>query len=152
MRLPVFDIKVQAQRETVFNKLANNELGVQFWGMGIFNPQLVDQALMLLDMMDFRGKEALMDKIKQQGTIREVLAMVGQIALAATADKPQIQAQLAQVLQGVAADVGMQSGGGVNGMLSQGKAEDADNMFGQKNENAMVANARNRVAEATRPA
>lgn len=152
MRLPVFDIKVQAQRETVFNKLANNELGVQFWGMGIFNPQLVDQSLMLLDMMDFRGKEALMDKIKQQGTIREVLAMVGQIALAATADKPAIQAQLAQVLQGVAMDIGMQSGGGVNGMLSQGKAEDADNMFGRKNENAMVANARNRVAEATRPA
>ena len=153
MRLPVFDIEVQAQRESVFNKMANNELGVQFWNLGLFNPQLVDQALMLLDMMDFRGKEALIEKIKQQGTIREVLAMVGQIALEATKDNPAVQMQLAQVLQGVAADVSMQSGGGVSGMLEQkAPGGETGNMFGQGKENSIVSNARNRVAQASRPA
>ena len=154
LRLPVFDIEVQAQRETVFNKMANNELGVQFWGMGIFNPQLVDQSLMLLKMMDFRGKEELIDQLEQQGTIREVLAMVAQIALQATADKPAIQAQLAQVLQGVAADIGMQSGGGVGGMMDQSRQsmDSSGNMFGRGQENAIVSNARDRVQQASRPA
>ena len=133
--------------------MANNELGVQFWNLGLFNPQLVDQALMLLDMMDFRGKEALIEKIKQQGTIREVLAMVGQIALEATKDNPAVQMQLAQVLQGVAADVSMQSGGGVSGMLEQkAPGGETGNMFGQGKENSIVSNARNRVAQASRPA
>ena len=153
LRLPVFDIEVHAQRETVYNKMANNELGVQFWGMGLFNPQLTDQSLMLLDMMDFRGKEELMNKIQQQGTIREVLAMVAQIALQATADKPAIQAQLAQVLQGVAADIGMQSGGGVGGMMDQSRQsmDSSGNMFGRGQENAIVSNARDRVQQASRP-
>ena len=154
MRLPVFDIEVRAQRETAYTKLAQNELGVQFWGMGLFNPQLVDQSLMLLDMMDFRGKEELMDKLQQQGTIREVLAMVAQIALQATADKPEIQAQLAQVLQGVAADVGMQSGGGTAGMMNQLKQapENATGLTAGKKENSIVSNARDRVQNASRPA
>ena len=152
LRLPVFDIEVHAQRETVYNKMANNELGVQFWGMGLFNPQLTDQSLMLLDMMDFRGKEELMNKIQQQGTIREVLSMVAQIALEATADKPQIQAQLAQVLQGVAMDVGIQSGGGVGGMLQQTEqGQENGNLFGKGQENAIVSNARDRVQQASRP-
>ena len=150
MRLPVFDIEVHAQRETVFNKMANNELGVQFWGMGLFNPQLTDQSLMLLDMMDFRGKEKIMEKIKEQGTIREVLTMVAQIALAATADKPEIQAQLAQVLQGVAADIGIQSGGGVGGMMDQKSQGESGNLFGKGKENAVVSNARDRVQNASR--
>lgn len=153
LRLPVFDIEVHAQRETVFNKMANNELAIQLWGLGAFNPNLVDQVLMMLEMMDFRDKDKLKEMLEQQGTIREVLAMVAQIALEATKDKPEIQAQLAQVLQGVAADVGMQSGGGVNGMMDQMQKapEDADARMGGKKENAIVSNARDRVAQSSRP-
>ena len=153
LRMPVFDIEVHAQRETVFNKMANNDLAIQLWGLGAYNPNLVDQVLMMLEMMDFRGKDKLKEMLEQQGTIREVLAMVAQIALAATADKPDIQAQLAQILQGVAMDVGMQSGGGVNGMMDQKeKPGTENNMYGnEQQENALVANARNRVSQASRP-
>ena len=148
--MPVFDIEVHAQRETVFNKMANNDLAIQLWGLGAYNPNLVDQVLMMLEMMDFRGKDKLKEMLQQQGTIREVLQMVAQIALEATKDKPQIQAQLAQVLQGVAADVGMQSGGGVANMMTQ-KTGGADTATGKGNENAVVSNARDRVAQASRP-
>ena len=151
LRLPVFDIEVHPQRETAVNKMVNNELGVQFWGMGIFNPQLVDQSLMLLKMMDFKGKEQLVDMLEQQGTIREVLTMVAQIALEATKDKPEIQAQLAQVLQGVAADVGIQSGGGTAGMMQQKPEGGGENLFGNGEENAIVSKARDRVQNASRP-
>ncbi len=153
LRKPVFDLEIHAQRETVFNKMAENELALQLWGIGAFNPNLVDQVLMLLEMMQFRGKDKLQDMLEQQGTIREVLAMVAQIALAATADKPAIQMQLANVLQGVAADVGMQSGGGVTNMLSQQTSPDSGgNMYGNGiKENALVAYARDRVNQASRP-
>ena len=150
LRMPVFDIEVHAQRETVFNKMANNDLAIQLWGLGAYNPNLVDQVLMMLEMMDFRGKDKLKEMLQQQGTIREVLQMVAQIALEATKDKPQIQAQLAQVRQGVAADVGMQSGGGIAGMMTQ-KTGGADTATGKGNENAVVSNARDRVAQASRP-
>ena len=150
LRMPVFDIEVHAQRETVFNKMANNDLAIQLWGLGAYNPNLVDQVLMMLEMMDFRGKDKLKEMLQQQGTIREVLQMVAQIALEATKDKPQIQAQLAQVLQGVAADVGMQSGGGIAGMMTQ-KTGGVDTATGKGNENAVVSNARDRVAQASRP-
>ncbi len=151
LRLPVFDIEVHPQRETTTNKIVDNELALQLWGIGAFNPQLSDQVMMLLNMMDFRNKDKLMEMIEQQGTIREVLAMVAQIALQATADKPEIQMQLAQVLQGVAADVGMQSGGGTAGMMQQGKMPEGLGEMGGEKENAIVSKARNRVQDASRP-
>lgn len=151
LRLPVFDIEVHPQRETTTNKIVDNELALQLWGIGAFNPQLSDQVMMLLNMMDFRNKDKLMEMIEQQGTIREVLAMVAQIALRATADKPEIQMQLAQVLQGVAADVGMQSGGGTAGMMQQGKMPQGLGEMGGEKENAIVSKARNRVQDASRP-
>lgn len=154
MRLPVFDIQIRAQRETAYTRIAENELAIQLWGMGVYNPQIVDQALMLLDMMEFRNKDALKERLEQQGTIREVLTMVAQIALEATADKPEIQAQLAQVLNGVAADVGMQSGGGMasagGGLLARSQQREMDKPLGE-GENAIVANARAMAENASRP-
>ena len=68
--------------------------------------------------------------------------------------KADLTAQLAQVLQGVAADVGMQSGGGVGGMMDQSRQsmDSSGNMFGRGQENAIVSNARDRVQQASRPA
>ena len=62
-RKPIFDIKVKPQRANPFSRMAQNELAKELYGAGFFNPQLADQALMALDMMDFEGKEAVMEKI-----------------------------------------------------------------------------------------
>ena len=57
-RLPVFDIKVTAQKKNVYTKVSQNELALQFFQLGFFNPQMTDQTLMCLEMMDFDGKDA----------------------------------------------------------------------------------------------
>lgn len=72
-RMPVFDIRVVPEKESSYTKMARNELALQFYGNGFFNPQLVDQSLMCLEMMEFDGKDELMQKLTQQGTMFDEL-------------------------------------------------------------------------------
>lgn len=72
--------------------MAQNELALQFFGAGFFNPQLVDQALACLDMMDFDGKDSVMQKISNNGALTQKLQ--------------QAQAQLMQLAQIVDHDRG----------------------------------------------
>ena len=114
----------------------------------MLNPQMTDQALIVLDMMDFRGKEELRRKIAAQGTMQETLMQVGQIAMAlAQKYDPAIAQQLGMQLQGMAADAGMQTG---NADIDPGKM--AEQAAGQPSEeNAIVRKARKNVQESTRP-
>jgi hypothetical protein len=150
LRLPVFDIEVRAQRENAYTKMSQNELALQFFSNGMLNPQMTDQALICLDMMDFRGKDELRKKIEQQGTLMDTMVQVAQIAmqLASQYDPPVAQ-QLAQVVQGIAGDMGMApAGGGINPQL----AAPADEMSAPNpNENALVRKAKERAANASRP-
>ena len=151
LRLPTFDIEVRAQRENAYTKMSQNELALQFFQNGMLNPQMTDQALICLEMMDFRGKDELKKRLEQQGTMQQMLAQVGQIALAlAQKYQPEIADQLAQQLQGIAADIGaapMQGGGKISKQLQA----PADNMSAPNpNENAIVRKARERAANASR--
>ncbi len=69
-RKPVFDIKVSAQKASPFSKISQNELALQLYNAGMFNPELRQQALIAIGMMDFEGREALMSRL---GTGGEVL-------------------------------------------------------------------------------
>ena len=80
-RLPVFDIKVTAQRQSAYSRVAQNELALQLYSMGIFEPQRADQALMCLEMMDFEGKDALQRRVGQQAALHRRLADYMQLAL-----------------------------------------------------------------------
>ncbi len=62
-RLPLFDIQVAAQKESPYATLSQNELALQFYAQGFFDPRRADQALLCLDMMDFRRKGAIMEAI-----------------------------------------------------------------------------------------
>lgn len=104
-RLPVFDVKVSAQTKTAYSKNSQNELALALYGNGVFNPNMADQALMLLDMMDFDGKDELMQKVSQNGTLLQQMAMYQQIALElASQVDPAMAEQLAQgIMSGAAA-------------------------------------------------
>lgn len=67
----VFDIKVRAQKQTTYSRLSQNELAVQLFSMGVFNPNpaLAEQALMMLEMMDFPGKDEIVKKITERQTL-----------------------------------------------------------------------------------
>lgn len=157
-RLPVFDIEVRAQRENAYTKMSQNELALQFFNSGMFNPQLSDQVLMCLDMMEFKGKEELTQKVQQQGTMQEALVKVGQIAIALAGQyQPEIVPQLGATLQGVIGEQQMGAmaagqGGGINIQRSPAvRGSDAIQGGTSANENTLVRNARERAANATRP-
>lgn len=98
-RLPVFDVKISAQSNTVYTKNAQNEWIIALYNLGIFNPQMVDQALMVLDSMDFDGKDELIGKVSQAATMAQLFAQVSQIALAlAEKYEPQTAEALAQII------------------------------------------------------
>ena len=80
-RRPYFDIQVSAQKENSYSKMAQNELALQLLQAGVFNPQMIDQSLLLLDMMDFRGKEELKRKLNAMGGMMQQLAMWQGMAL-----------------------------------------------------------------------
>ena len=59
LRKPVFDVKVSADKASPFSKISQNELALQLYGAGMFNPENRAQALLAISMMDFEGKSAL---------------------------------------------------------------------------------------------
>lgn len=62
-RLPVIDVEVHVQRESAYTRMALNDLATQFYQMGIFNPAMANQALMMLSMMEFKGKDTIVQKV-----------------------------------------------------------------------------------------
>ena len=81
-RVPLFDIEISAEKASPYSKLSQNELALQFFGAGFFNPQLTDQALACLEMMDFDGKDRMMQRIAQNGTLYQQLMQTRQKAVA----------------------------------------------------------------------
>ena len=148
-RLPVFDIKVSAQKKNVYTKVAQNELALQFFQLGFFNPQMVDQSIMCLEMMDFDDKDIIMQKISQMGTMHQKLLQYMQLALnLASATNPMLAQQIAQdVIKsngGAAVPMGM---GAIAPQIAQ-----TDNIGGiPKEEHAIVRNARQQSNEASQP-
>lgn len=152
MRLPLFDIEVRAQRENAYTKMSQNELALQFFGNGMLNPQLTNQALMALEMMDFRGKDELKKKIEQQGTLMDVLMQMGQVAMALSQKyQPELTQQIGMLMQGIAADMGGAIPAGGGGIRPQLEAPADNTSAPNPNENALVKRARERAANATRP-
>lgn len=96
MRVPMFDIKIVPQRRSAYTKMANNDLALQFYGVGFFDPQRSDQAIACLSMMDFDGREELIKRIRQNGTMFEQIQQLAQYAMMLAA-KYQDQMALQQI-------------------------------------------------------
>ena len=146
-RMPIFDIKVSAQKKNVYTKVTQNELALQFFKMGFFNPQMTDQSLMCLEMMEFDGKDGVMQKVAQNGTIFQKLIQYMQMALEfATVARPDMVEAIAQdVMQTMGQGGGGMMGGSTNMFQS-------DHIAGiGKKEPTIVANSRERAAGASQP-
>ena len=92
---PVFDIKISAQRKNAYSKVQQNELALELYRNGCFNPQLADQASLLLDTMDFDGKEGLMRKIRENSGLTRDASLYRQLALTlAKMYEPQVYERL----------------------------------------------------------
>ena len=147
-RKPVFDIKVSAQKRNVYTKVSQNELALQFFQMGFFNPQMTDQALMCMEMMEFDGKDMIMQKVAQNGTLFQKLQQYMQIALAlAQQYDPKSAEMIAQDVMTFMGGAGAAPAAGGNAQMFQ-----SDHIAGLgKNEPTNVTNARQRSGNASQP-
>ena len=150
-RTPLFDIEITAQKQSPYSKMSQNELALQLYSAGLFNPQLSDQALMCLDMMDFPRKESLMQKVAQNGTLLQQLMMAQQtmLQLAQIVDQTQGTNMAEQIAQGI-------MGGGGAAPMAGGQpgpnVEKTEALGGSEKEEASgTKKARQRVAESTSP-
>lgn len=82
-RRPVFDIKVKAQKKSPFSRIQENERAKELFGAGFFNPELAQQALGALKMMDFEGIDEVRDYVQQGQTlfqqVQELSSLLEQI-------------------------------------------------------------------------
>ncbi len=149
-RLPVFDIRVSAQKRNIYTKVTQNELAIQFFQMGFFNPQMVDQALMTIEMMEFDGRDEIMQRISRNGTVYQKLVQYMQLALTlAQVARPEMVQGLSQdIMQTMGA-----SAGSVMGRTGGTQMMESDHIAGiGKKEPGIVRNARERAENSTQPA
>ncbi len=80
---PIFDVIPRAQKQNPYSKLSQNEMALQFYNSGFFNPQFADQVLQCIDMMDFDGKEKVRQGIQQNSMIQQQMQQLTQITIMA---------------------------------------------------------------------
>ena len=80
-RKPIFDIKVKPQKRSQYSTISQNELMKELWGAGVFNPQNATQAVVLVQLMEFEGREKLLQILSQNGTIYQQLMQYQQIVM-----------------------------------------------------------------------
>lgn len=129
VRIPIFDFKIKAQKQNSFSTISQNQMAQTFFQMGFFNPAMADQATACLEMMDFEGKDQLLQKISQNGNLAQQLMSFQQVAaqLAAMYDSQTGGNQGQMMLQ-------QASMGGGNPMMSMPQASgvsNADNPLGR---------------------
>lgn len=144
-RLPLFDVEITAQKQSPYSKMAQNELALQLYQLRMFDPSNSDAALACLDMMDFDRKEIIMQKIAQNGTLLQQLAMAQQreLKLAMIVDRYEgsnIAQQIAGEIMGNPIGAAQMTGTPANVNLENGTGE-AEN----------TKRARQRTAEMTNP-
>ncbi|HWQ51085.1 MAG TPA: hypothetical protein VN369_04705, partial [Terriglobales bacterium] len=64
-RRPVFDVKVRAEKRNPFSQLSMNETAKELYRLGAFNPEKARESLLMLEMMEFEGIEAVKRKVAQ---------------------------------------------------------------------------------------
>lgn len=150
-RLPLFDIEITAQKQSPYSKMSQNELALQFYSAGFFNPQMADQALACLDMMDFDRKQFVMQKIAQNGGMYQQMLMMQQqmLQLAQIVDQTKgtnIAEQIAAGITGGVAPAPMAGG------QAPANVDETEALGGTENsESSNTKKARQRVAESTDP-
>lgn len=146
LRIPLFDIEVTAQKQSPYSKMAQNELALQLYTAGFFNPTNADQALACLDMMDFDRKEFVMNKISQNGGMVQQMMMLAQMCDNAMGTGGELTA-------GIAQQYGLNYPGAGDGTDVSKNTEKMEALGGENKgtESSVTKNARQKVAEQTAP-
>lgn len=144
-RLPLFDVEITAQKQSPYSKMSQNELALQFYNAGFFNPQMADQALACLEMMDFDRKQFIMQKIAQNGGMFQQMLMMQQQMLGMAQHIDALQgSNMAQMMAQEMGAAPVPAEDGIN-------PKETEALGGEAEESGVTKNARKRVAESTSP-
>jgi hypothetical protein len=104
LRHPTFDLKISAQKSNPFSQMAINEMAKELFQMGVFNPERAQEAMILMSILQFEGKEKAIEMIVEGQTALNMLKAANKQLAAAEA-----------VLSGIAgADMMQSANGGVS--------------------------------------
>ena len=151
-RVPLFDIEITAQKQSPYSKMSQNELALQFYSAGFFNPQMADQAPACLEMMDFDRKQFIMQRIAQNGGMFQQMMMMQQqmLMLAQMVDREKGTNMAEQMMAGMTGAPMPAPAEGGNPAENVGETEALGGKEG-KAEAANTKKARERVANSTDP-
>ena len=142
-RLPVFDIEVKTEKESAYTQMSQNELALDFYNRGFFNPQFSDQALACIDMMEFKGKNMMIDKIQQNGGMYQQLMQVEQMLLQ--------MAEMVDQMSGGQTQMSDQVADMINNGMAQGTPMTGGNIDLSGGESSITAKARERAQSVNVP-
>ena len=104
LRQPVFDVKVSAQKRSGYTRMAQNELAMQLYRLGLFAPGNEQQALNLLELMEFDGREELKRRLESGLGLRQRLEELEDYKTLALALARRYRPDLAAGLEGNAGE------------------------------------------------
>lgn len=145
-RVPAFDVKVEAEKSSSYSRLSQNELAMQFYNAGFFNPQYADQVSACLEMMDFQGKQSVLQKVQQNGGMYQQMLQMQQQML-------QLSEMIDQ-LSGGQYNMSGQMSDQINQNLNaqEGTPHGTTKMpASTEDESAITKNAREQTAQTTNP-
>lgn len=73
VRRPVFDLKIKPQKRSPFSIEAQYERAKELYAAGFFNPQKAQESMIALTMMDFEGKDKVLQQVQQGQTLYNVV-------------------------------------------------------------------------------
>jgi hypothetical protein len=149
-RKPLFDLEIVASKQSAYSRMSQNDLALQFYNAGFFNPQLADQALACLDMMDFDRKHFVMQKIAENGTLYQMLMQAQKqvVQLASVIDGQNGTNYAEQFAMQMSGGQPMAPSGGVSPRTASTETLGGE---GASTEPAHMKKAKQRVAESTDP-
>lgn len=136
-RVPEFDVSVTTEKANPYKKMEINELALSFYGNGFFNPQLADQAIATLQMMDFNGKDEVIQRVRQNGSIYQTMLRYMQTSLT-LAQQTGDQVLADSIAQDIMANAGQPTMSGLRNLNA-----------GQTEEHPYVERARNTARAST---
>ncbi len=125
-RVPVFDLKIHAQKKNPFSRAEQNQRAQDLYQMGFFNPDRAQESLGALDMMEFEGIDKVREYVQQGQTL---LTMCQQLAQENTVLKAAMGIAQPQTA-GTAASGQQMTGSSINTRMADAQQQMTD--YGQR--------------------
>lgn len=87
-RLPVFDLKISAQKKNPFSRMEQNERAKELYGMGFFDPARAQESMTALEMMDFEGIDKVRERVMQGQTLYDLVQQQASVIAQLTGTAP----------------------------------------------------------------